>query len=128
MAAYEAAKAEGKEKELVMLGTFFPHGTSHWMGLDVHDVGTAGTRSANQKERPLEPGMIFTVEPGLYFKKDDTRVPEKYRGIGVRIEDDVLITEGGNKVLTAGVPKDPTEIERLMAAGSFLALLKAHTR
>jgi Xaa-Pro aminopeptidase len=99
----------------VSLSTFFPHGTSHWIGLDVHDVGSNGTRSDRGKDRKLEPGMCFTVEPGLYFGADDTRVPEKYRGIAVRIEDDVLITADGGRVLTAGVPKEVSEIEQLMA-------------
>jgi Xaa-Pro aminopeptidase len=115
MQAFKEAKKAGKEKELLMLGTFFPHGTSHWMGLDVHDVGTSGTRSGKGKDRVLEPGMVFTVEPGLYFAKDDTRVPEQYRGIGVRIEDDVLITQDGHENLTAGVPKSVADIEALMA-------------
>jgi len=99
----------------VTLSTFFPHGTSHWIGLDVHDVGSNGTRSDRGKDRKLEPGMCFTVEPGLYFASDDTRVPEKYRGIAVRIEDDVLIVADGNRILTAGVPKAIDEIEQLMA-------------
>jgi Xaa-Pro aminopeptidase len=102
---------------------FFMHGTSHWMGLDVHDVGSydeAGSnnnRNKSRKQRKLQPGMVFTVEPGLYFDKDDTRVPQRYRGIGVRIEDDVLVTESGCEVLTAGVPKTVADIEALMAAG-----------
>jgi Xaa-Pro aminopeptidase len=93
---------------------FFPHGTSHWLGLDVHDVGTNGTRSDKGKARKLAPGMVFTVEPGLYFAADDTRVPEKYRGIAVRIEDDVLVTEAGNRVLTSLVPKAIADIEAMM--------------
>src|SRR6185369_4262621 len=93
------------------------------MGLDVHDVGdykTAdGTRNDRGlgKQRLLEPGMVFTVEPGLYFASDDFRVPKEYRGIGIRIEDDLLITADGNEVLTAAVPKTVDEIERLMAGG-----------
>jgi Xaa-Pro aminopeptidase len=91
------------------------------MGLDVHDVGkyatSDGTRTdrGKGKRRLLEPGMVFTVEPGLYFDKDDTRVPEKYRGIGVRIEDDVVVTKDGCENLTAAVPKHPDAIEALMA-------------
>jgi Xaa-Pro aminopeptidase len=113
-AIIDAAKIAGKLAELAWLLSFFPHGTSHWLGLDVHDVGTNGTRSDKGKSRKLEPGMIFTVEPGLYFAADDRRVPEKYRGIAVRIEDDVLVTKDGNRVLTAGVPKEVDEIEALM--------------
>lgn len=109
----------GKKKPLE-LRDFFMHGTSHWLGLDVHDVGAydkdnPGDRRG-KKRRPLEPGMIITVEPGLYFDKDDKRVPARYRGIGIRIEDDVLITASGNEVLTAAVPKSVEDIESLMAS------------
>ena len=88
---------------------FYMHGTSHWLGLDVHDVG-AYTQGG--KPRPLAPGMVITVEPGLYIAKDAENVPAELRGIGVRIEDDVLITDDGNDVLTAVCPK---EIEALEA-------------
>ncbi|PHM33268.1 Xaa-Pro aminopeptidase [Xenorhabdus innexi] len=89
---------------------FFMHGLSHWLGLDVHDVGHYGV----DKDRILEPGMVLTVEPGLYIAPD-ADVPSEYRGIGVRIEDDILITESGNENLTEYVVKDPDEIEALMA-------------
>lgn len=122
--AVAAAKAGGTAAptEPVTLRSFFMHGTSHWLGLDVHDVGTGGTRDPFGKKRKLEPGMVFTVEPGLYFDKDDTRVPESFRGIGVRIEDDVAITADGHEVLTAGVPKEIHEIEALMSEGRHLRL------
>lgn len=87
------------------------HGLSHWLGLDVHDVGDYGSN----RDRLLEPGMVLTVEPGLYIAPD-ANVPEAYRGIGIRIEDDIVITEEGNENLTAAVIKDPDEIEALMAA------------
>ncbi len=103
--------------EPLSLFDFFMHGTSHWIGMDVHDVGTYGTRSQKGKKRPLKAGMVFTVEPGIYISKDETRVPAKYRGIGIRIEDDVAVTSRGHEVLTAGVPKDVAEIERVMADG-----------
>ncbi|MBG5882878.1 Xaa-Pro aminopeptidase [Providencia alcalifaciens] len=90
---------------------FFMHGLSHWLGLDVHDVGFYGV----ERDRILEPGMVLTIEPGLYIAPD-ADVPPQYRGIGVRIEDDILITEDGNENLTALVVKDPDEIEALMAA------------
>lgn len=90
---------------------FFMHGLSHWLGLDVHDVGDYGSN----RDRLLEPGMVLTVEPGLYIAPD-ANVPEVYRGIGIRIEDDIVITEEGNENLTAAVIKDPDEIEALMAA------------
>jgi Xaa-Pro aminopeptidase len=91
---------------------WFPHGTSHWVGLDVHDVGTYAD---DKGERLLEPGMVLTVEPGLYFPANDRLVPKKYQGIGIRIEDDVLITEEGADVLTAAIPKEPRDLEKAMA-------------
>lgn len=91
---------------------FFMHGLGHWLGLDVHDVGDYATP---ERSRPLVPGMVLTVEPGLYIPSDGD-VPEKYRGIGVRIEDDILITESGHENLTESVVKDPDAIERLMLA------------
>lgn len=90
---------------------FFMHGLSHWLGLDVHDVGDYG----ENRSRSLLPGMVLTVEPGLYIAPD-ADVPAAYRGIGVRIEDDILITHQGNENLTAAALKDPDEIEALMAA------------
>ncbi|MDK9604284.1 Xaa-Pro aminopeptidase [Lelliottia wanjuensis] len=90
---------------------FFMHGLSHWLGLDVHDVGVYGT----DRSRTLEPGMVLTVEPGLYIAPD-ADVPAEYRGIGIRIEDDIVITENGNENLTASVVKKADEIEALMAA------------
>ena len=91
---------------------YYMHRTSHWLGLDVHDVGDYRNGEA---WRPLEPGMVLTVEPGLYFGEDRTEVPAQYRGIGVRIEDDVLVTEGEPEVLTAATPKTVDEIESVMA-------------
>jgi len=110
--------AGGKDVvEPLSLFDFFMHGTSHWIGMDVHDVGTYGTRSQKGKKRPLKPGMVFTVEPGVYISKDETRVPAKYRGIGIRIEDDIAVTGKGHEVLTAGVPKDVDAVEAVMAEG-----------
>lgn len=88
------------------------HGTSHHLGLDVHDCAQA--RRELYLDGVLEPGMVFTIEPGLYFKADDLAVPEEYRGIGVRIEDDVLITADGNENLSAALPRRPDEVERWM--------------
>ena len=93
---------------------FFMHGTSHWLGLDVHDVG-AYTKAG--KARPLEAGMVITVEPGLYIAHDAHDVPDELRGIGVRIEDDVVITVDGNEVMTASCPKQVEELEALCSAG-----------
>jgi len=89
---------------------WFMHGTSHWLGMDVHDVGPY--EDAEGKPERLRPGMVMTVEPGLYFGRNDKKVPKEYRGIGVRIEDDVLVTRGGSRVLTAAVPKEIREVER----------------
>jgi Xaa-Pro aminopeptidase len=100
------AIAEGTYKR------FFPAKTSHWLGLDVHDVGDY---RVDGESRLLEPGMVLTVEPGIYIAPDDTSVPEAWRGIGIRIEDDVAVTRDGNEVLTDGVPKDPASIEALLA-------------
>ncbi len=91
---------------------FYLHSTSHWLGLDVHDVGTYRLDEATP--RPLEPGMVLTVEPGLYIPSDDD-IPEAYRGIGIRIEDNVVVTDQGHDILTADVPKQVADIEQLMA-------------
>jgi Xaa-Pro aminopeptidase len=92
---------------------FYMHRTGHWLGLDVHDVGDY---KIGDEWRVLEPGMVLTIEPGLYIAPGARAVPKRYRGIGIRIEDDVLITKDGCEVLTRDVPKDADEIERLMAA------------
>lgn len=89
------------------------HGTGHMLGLDVHDCAVA--RRESYVEGTLEPGMCLTVEPGLYFQPDDLTVPEEYRGIGVRIEDDILVTENGNRNLSAALPRTSTDVEAWMA-------------
>ena len=91
---------------------YFMHGTGHWLGSDVHDVGLYARDG--ESGRPLEAGMVFTIEPGLYFHPDEEDCPEAYRGIGVRIEDDILVTEDGCEVLTRHVPTDPDEIEKIV--------------
>ena len=106
---------EGKVGKLVKDEAYKPyymHRTGHWLGMDVHDVGSYKVAG---DWRPLEPGMVVTVEPGLYMP-DAEQVPEPYRRIGIRIEDDVLVTDSGHEVLTQGAPKDPDEIELLMAS------------
>ncbi|MEV3989611.1 aminopeptidase P family protein [Streptomyces sp. NPDC049837] len=90
------------------------HGTGHMLGMDVHDCAAARTEA--YVDGVLEPGMCLTVEPGLYFQADDLTVPEEYRGIGVRIEDDILVTEDGNRNLSAGLPRRSDEVEAWMAA------------
>jgi len=107
---------KGDPAEAILQGSykrFFPAKTSHWLGLDVHDVGDY---RVDGEPRMLEPGMVLTVEPGIYIAPDDMTVPEAWRGIGIRIEDDVAVTRDGHDVLTADVPKQPEEIEAVLAA------------
>ena len=92
---------------------FYMHKTGHWLGMDVHDVGEY---RIDGQWRVLEPGMVMTVEPGLYIAPDDESVEPQWRGIGIRIEDDVVVTEGGCHVLTSAVVKDVADIEALMSA------------
>jgi Xaa-Pro aminopeptidase len=106
---------EGDPDALLEDGTalkaYYPHRTSHWLGLDVHDVGDY---AVDGEPRVLEPGMILTVEPGLYIPRDDEHAPAALRGTGIRIEDDVLVTANGNEVLTAALPAAAAEIEALL--------------
>jgi Xaa-Pro aminopeptidase len=91
---------------------YYMHRTGHGLGLDVHDVGLY---ESDGESRRLEPGMVLTVEPGIYIAADDATAPAEFRGIGVRIEDDVLVTGTGHEILTARVPKAIAEIEALRA-------------
>lgn len=91
---------------------FYMHKTSHWLGMDVHDVGSY---FVGGKARPLEPGMVLTVEPGIYIAKDNDQVAPEWRGIGVRIEDDILVTEGAPDNLTASIPKTVADVEAACA-------------
>lgn len=88
------------------------HGTSHMLGMDVHDCGAAAPEAYIRAE--LKPGMVLTVEPGLYFQADDLLVPEELRGIGIRIEDDIVITEDGNRNLSEALPRTPEAVEAWM--------------
>ena len=99
---------------------FFMHRTGHWLGLDVHDVGDY---KVGGEWRVLEPGMVLTVEPGIYIPAGSRNVPRRWWNIGVRIEDDVVVTRGEPEVLTAALPTDPDEIERIMQAAA-----RAHAR
>ncbi|SFV15713.1 Xaa-Pro aminopeptidase [Pseudoduganella namucuonensis] len=93
---------------------FYMHGTGHWLGMDVHDVGLyRDVRTAGKPSRPLQPGMVLTVEPGIYVRPAEG-VPEQYWNIGIRIEDDVLVTGDGYTILSAAAPKTVDEIEQLM--------------
>ncbi|WP_084124282.1 aminopeptidase P family protein [Demequina sp. NBRC 110054] len=102
-----------EDPEAKLFRRWMVHSTSHHLGIDVHDCGLASRE--HYMEGVLEPGMVFTIEPGLYFKADDLTVPAELRGIGIRIEDDVLITEDGYENLSAALPREPDAIEAWMA-------------
>jgi Xaa-Pro aminopeptidase len=105
---------DGSLKRLIADGAYqqyFMHRTGHWLGMDVHDVGDY--KVADQW-RLLEPGMVMTIEPGIYIAPDCKRVAKHWRGIGIRIEDDVVATRDGHRVLTKGIPTQADEIERFM--------------
>ncbi|MEO5628299.1 MAG: aminopeptidase P N-terminal domain-containing protein [Thermomonas sp.] len=107
---------KGKLKTAIAAGDynrFYRHKTGHWLGLDVHDVGEY---RIDGQSRLLEPGMVFTIEPGLYIAPGDTAVAAKWRGIGIRIEDDVLVTASGHRVLTDALERSADQVEALMAA------------
>lgn len=107
---------QGEVQELIAseaYRAFYMHRAGHWLGMDVHDVGDY---KVGGQWRVLEPGMALTVEPGIYIAPDNQNVAKKWRGIGVRIEDDVVVTKQGCEILTNGVPKTVAEIEALMAA------------
>ena len=106
---------EGEVSELISSEAYkryYMHGTGHWLGMDVHDVGDYKRDNAS---RALEPGMAMTIEPGLYIAENDESAPEQYRGIGIRIEDDIVITEGAPLVLTGACPKTIEAVEQEMA-------------
>jgi Xaa-Pro aminopeptidase len=107
---------KGKLKDVIAQGDyrrFYMHKTGHWLGLDVHDVGEYKVAG---EFRELEPGMAFTIEPGLYIPPGSKGVPPQYQGIGIRIEDDVVITKDGCQVLTDGVPREADEVEAVLAS------------
>ena len=104
----EALSSEGGQQRRWMV-----HGTSHHLGIDLHDCAQA--RTENYREGVLKPGMVITVEPGIYFKATDELVPAELRGIGVRIEDDILITADGNEILSSHLPRSADEVEAWMA-------------
>ncbi|RWU26694.1 Xaa-Pro aminopeptidase [Pseudomonas alkylphenolica] len=117
----ELGLLKGKVQELIdseAYRAFYMHRAGHWLGMDVHDVGEY---KVGGQWRVLEPGMALTVEPGIYIGADNQDVAKKWRGIGVRIEDDVVVTRQGCEILTSGVPKTVAEIEALMAAARSVA-------
>lgn len=104
----------GNLDDAISLGAYKPyymHRTSHWLGMDVHDVGRYHVAG---QPRPLEPGMVVTIEPGLYFAPGDHAVPDGLKGVGIRIEDDILVTSSGRRNLSEGIAKSVDEIERIM--------------
>lgn len=113
----ELGLLQGEVEELIeseAYKPFYMHRVGHWLGMDVHDVGDY---KIHGQWRVLEPGMAMTVEPGIYVAPDNTDVAKKWRGIGIRIEDDVVVSKTGYDVLSGGVPKSVAEIEALMAGG-----------
>ena len=111
---------KGKTEKLIKdkkYEKYYMHGVGHYIGMDVHDAGRYFNDQTAKDSRPFAAGMVLTVEPGLYIPPDDKDAPAKYRGIGIRIEDDVLVTEDGNRNLTTKVPKEAEEIEELMNKG-----------
>jgi Xaa-Pro aminopeptidase len=109
----------GKPAELIgkdAYRPFYMHRTSHWLGLDVHDCGAYVVDGAS---RMLEPGMVLTVEPGCYVAEDEDSVEARWRGIGIRIEDDVLVTASGHEVLTSDIPKSVEDVEAVCQGRSL---------
>lgn len=112
----ELGLLKGKVRDLIEKGAyrdFYMHRAGHWLGMDVHDVGDYKIEG---NWRLLEPGMVMTIEPGIYVSSRNSKVEKKWRGIGIRIEDDVAVTKKGNDILTKGLPKSVSEIETFMAA------------
>lgn len=105
---------KGKKEDLIEKKEYFkyyPHGIGHWLGMDVHD---AGTTEVNGEPRPLEAGIVMTIEPGLYIPQDAPDVPDELRGLGIRIEDDILVTSDGQQNLTISCPKEIVDLENLI--------------
>ncbi len=107
----------GKRAEMISSGQhrkYYPHGAGHYLGMDVHDTGKY---VVNGEPRPIEPGMCFTVEPGLYIPAHDQSAPAEYRGIGVRIEDNILVTSTGYENMTKSAPKEVSDLEKIVGKG-----------
>ena len=105
---------KGKSKKLIKKQKhkkYYPHGIGHWMGIDVHDESPY--KYPNGKEIPLQEGMVLTIEPGIYCDENDMSIPKKYRGIGIRIEDDILVRKNGCENLSSAIAKDIKAIEKL---------------
>jgi Xaa-Pro aminopeptidase len=107
----------GEVKDRIADGAYkkyYMHRTSHWLGMEVHDVGTYFDDGG--AARPLAPGHVLTIEPGLYIAADDASAPPELRGVGIRIEDDILVTSGAPRNLTIEIPKQPADLERICSA------------
>jgi len=90
---------------------YYPHGIGHWLGMDVHDAGLYFKKGV---PREITTNMCFTIEPGIYIPADDTSAPQKYRGIGIRIEDNIRVTSSGSENMTSSVPKEIADIEKVV--------------
>lgn len=104
----------GRKADIIEAGQhrkYYPHGAGHWLGMDVHD---AGLYFKNKEPRALEPNMCFTIEPGIYIPENDDMAPKNYRGIGIRIEDNIRVTESGCEVMTASAPKEIEDLEKII--------------
>lgn len=111
----ELGLLEGRKNDIIESlehKRYYPHGIGHWLGMDVHDAGLYFIKG---QPRPIEENMCFTIEPGLYIPAHDTKAPARYRGIGIRIEDNLRITKDGSENMTSLVPKEISDIEKLMA-------------
>lgn len=116
-AMLELGLLSGRKADIISSGQhrkYYPHGLGHYLGMDVHD---AGKYYLNGEPRPIEPGMTFTVEPGLYIPANDTSAPAEYRGIGIRIEDNVLVTANGCENMTKSAPKEVDDLEKIVGKG-----------
>lgn len=115
---FELGLLTGRKDDVIKSGEYrkyYPHGIGHWLGMDVHD---AGLYFIKHEPRPIEENMCFTIEPGLYIPYDDMNAPKELRGIGVRIEDNVVVTRTGCEVMTSLAPKEVADIEKVVGAGN----------
>lgn len=113
-AMLELGLLSGRKEDLIQAMAqkkYYPHGIGHWLGMDVHDAGLYFKKG---EPRPLEPNMCFTVEPGIYIPADDSSAPAKYRGIGIRIEDNIRVTSTGSENMTSSAPKEIADLEKVV--------------
>lgn len=113
-AMLELGLLSGRKDDLIQAlaqKKYYPHGIGHWLGMDVHDAGMYAIKG---EPRPIEANMCFTIEPGLYIPADDASAPQKYRGIGIRIEDNIRVTSNGSENMTSSVPKEIADLEQVV--------------